>query len=75
MMADKNLMHASIMPIAAKPSQYGIDPALVAPRRELSSIIQAAENRTGNQHPLMNGWRAELLGETFRNLIKSNFRE
>ena len=31
-MADKNLMHAPIMPIAPKPSQYGIDPALVKRR-------------------------------------------
>jgi ribonuclease D len=52
-----------------------IDPALVAPRREISSIIQAAENRTWQQHPLMHGWRKELLGDTFENLIKNNFRE
>ena len=31
-MAYKDLMHAPIMPIAAKPSQYGIDPALVKKR-------------------------------------------
>ncbi len=53
----------------------GIDPALVAPRRELSSIIQAAENGNWNLHPLMNGWRKELLGSTFNNMIKNNFRE
>ena len=52
-----------------------IDPALTAPRRELSSIIQAAENRTWQQHPLTHGWRKELLGDTFENLIKNNFRE
>ncbi len=53
----------------------GIDPALAAPRREISSIILAAENRTANQHPLMHGWRTDLLGDTFQNLIKNNFPE
>lgn len=28
-MCNENLKHAPIMPIAAKPSQYGIDPSLV----------------------------------------------
>ena len=31
-MADNNMMHAPIMPIAPKPSQYGIDPSLVKKR-------------------------------------------
>ena len=40
-MADKTLMHAPIMPIAAKPSQYGIDPALVKKRvAELPGMCQ-----------------------------------
>ena len=31
-MCNENLKHAPIMPIAAKPSQYGIDPSLVKRR-------------------------------------------
>ena len=31
-MEKKEMMHAPIMPIAPKPSQYGIDPALVKKR-------------------------------------------
>ncbi len=39
-MASKNLMHPPILPIAPKPSQYGIDPALVRTRvAELPDMV------------------------------------
>jgi ribonuclease D len=67
---------ARIQALVKKRSESrGIDPALVAPRREISSIIQAAEAGNWAQHQLMQGWRKDLLGETFANLIKNNFQE
>ncbi|MFA6929945.1 MAG: ribonuclease D [Lentisphaeria bacterium] len=53
----------------------GLDPSLVAPRREISSLVQAAEKGNWINHSLMHGWRAELLGDTLRTMIKNNFEE
>ena len=40
-MADNNLMHPPIMPIAPKSSQYGIDPSLV--KRTARHVFVAAD--------------------------------
>lgn len=49
----------------------GVDPTLVAPRRHASSLVLAAARGRINGHPLLHGWRGELLAESLRPLVAS----
>ena len=51
-----------------------IDPTLVAPRRNLSTLVQAAyDQKWPIDSLLLKGWRAELLGENLPQMLRSNF--
>lgn len=49
--------------------EKGIDPTLVGPRRSVVSLILAAARGNLDGHPLLRGWRAELLGGTMEQVL------
>ena len=51
-----------------------IDPVLVGSRRDAESLVFAAEEKAWPfRHRLLDGWRAELLGEVIVKLVQSHF--
>lgn len=53
----------------------GIDPTLLATRKELASLVSAAADRRLDEAALPQGWRAELLGESFKEILIQDFKE
>lgn len=52
-------------------SARGIDPTLAAPRRLVSTLVISAARGVVDGHPLLKGWRGELLGTRLTPLLES----
>ena len=50
-------------------AQRGIDPALVASRTELRTLLGDGRRASAEQHHLLEGWRAELVGEELLQML------
>ncbi len=60
--------------VEKRAAAFGIDPSLIASRRDLEGLVMAANSRKWPIiHPLLSGWRRELLGDTLENIVSSNF--
>ena len=60
--------------IVKRSEARGIDSVLVASRKEMDSLVIAAAKKPWPfSHPLLMGWRRELLGDTIEKLVQSNF--
>ncbi len=53
-----------------KCEESGIDPVLTASRSHVTAIIGAANLEQVKDHPLLNGWRKQFLGDAFLALIR-----
>lgn len=53
----------------------GIDPVLLATRKQLASLVNAAAEQSLEEANMPQGWRAELLGDSFQELLNHNFKE
>ena len=49
--------------VQARAAARGIDPALVCSRGELARLLEEGEGARAEEHRLMRGWRAELMGK------------
>jgi len=47
----------------------GVDPTVVGPRRSASSLVLAAARGVIDGHPLLTGWRGELVGDALRPML------
>lgn len=47
----------------------GIDPALVAPRAEVTDLVTAGPQADPDRHPLLQGWRRAFLGDELLQLL------
>ncbi len=60
--------------VAKRSEARRIDSVLVAARKDMESLVIAAATKPWPfRHPLLTGWRRDLLGDTFEQLIRTNF--
>ncbi len=62
--AAKRAVDEAVRVIQERAAARGIDPALVGSRTEVAKLIQAGAVARPEEHALLRGWRAELLGDS-----------
>ena len=62
--AAKRAVDAVLLAIQERAAARGIDPALVGSRTDVAKLVQAGARARPEDHALLRGWRAELLGDT-----------
>ena len=72
--ADLRARVRAVLPLASAVlqaccSEAGIASELVATRDDLESLVVAVARGTGDEHPLLQGWRRELAGERLLSLL------
>ena len=63
--AFRRAVDAALADILARAAARHIDPALVCSRNELARLLQAGPAARPEDHPLLRGWRAELMGDAW----------
>ncbi len=61
--AAKRAVDAAMQAIQERAAARGIDPALVGSRTDVAKLVQAGANARSEEHALLRGWRAALLGD------------
>ena len=62
--------HLAMAYLTGKSLQSGVDPALVATRAEVTSLVATGPEAAPTGHDLLRGWRRVFAGEELLGLLK-----